>query len=256
MNPFFITDAIGNIKKVYKWYLYQNLRMITLLTLTDIGLWIVYILLPILVFYFVYLIFTNAFRYMGFTKIEAIIIVFISFIFGFQIIIFGINISNIYLFSYENWKVAINMGGAIIPIILSIYLVIKKKIPIKKILIGIFIVTIISYFVTQPVPEKGIIAYFPYWLLPGFFASLASIFLSWKDFNKAAPIAYISGTIGVLIGADFLHIWELLNFEINTQRSAVLGGAVVFDMIFITGIIAVILDGLIMFQQRKKAGIS
>ncbi|KYK33462.1 MAG: hypothetical protein AYK22_06615 [Thermoplasmatales archaeon SG8-52-3] len=230
--------------------------MISLLTLTDIGLWIVYITIPILIFYFIYLIFTNAFRYMGFTTIEAIIIVFISFLFGFEIIISGFNISNIYLFSYEKWNVAINMGGAVIPILLSIYLTIKKKLPLWKILIGISIVTIISYFVTQPVPEKGIIALFPYWLLPGFFASFASIFLSWKNFNKAAPIAYISGTIGVLIGADFLHIWELLNFEINSPRSAVLGGAVVFDMIFITGIIAVILDSLIMYQKRKKPGIS
>jgi uncharacterized membrane protein len=193
---------------------------------------------------------------MGFTTVEAIIIVFISFIFVFDIVIFEFNISNIYLFTYNNWKVAINMGGAVIPILLSIYLTIKKKIPIKKVLIGIGIVTIISYFVTQPVPDKGIVAYFPYWLLPGFFASVSSIFLSWKNFIRAAPLAYISGTIGVLIGADFLHIWELLNYQISTQKTASLGGAVVFDMIFITGIIAVILDGIIMFNKRKKAGIS
>jgi uncharacterized membrane protein len=193
---------------------------------------------------------------MGFTTIEAIIIVFVSLLFGFEIEIFGINISNIYLFSYNNWIVAINMGGAVIPILLSIYLTINKKIPLKKIIIGISIVTVISFFVTQPVADKGIIAYFPYWLLPGFFASFTSIFLSWKNFIKAAPLAYISGTIGVLIGADFLHLWELLNIQVNTSRSAVLGGAVVFDMIFITGIIAVILDGLIMFRKREKAGLT
>jgi len=230
--------------------------MYTLLTLTDIGLWLIYIALPILIFYFIYLIFTRAFRYMGFTTIEAIIIVFISFLFGIDIIVFGFNISNIYLFSYGNWIVAINMGGGVIPILLSIYLTIKKKLPLWKIFIGIGIVTIISFFVTQPVPDKGIVAYFPYWLIPGFFASLASIFLSWKNFIKAAPLAYISGTIGVLIGADFLHIWELLNYQTTSQRNAILGGAVVFDMIFITGIIAVILDGLIMFKKREKAGIS
>ena len=226
--------------------------MFTFLTLTEIGLWLIYILLPILVFYFIYLIFTQAFRYMGFSRLEAIIIVLISLIFFLEIRIFHFNISNIYLFTYDNWIVAINMGGGVIPILLSIYLTIKKKLPLKKILIGIGIVTIVSYLVTQPVPDKGIVAYFPYWLLPGLFASLASIFLSWKNFIKAAPLAYISGTIGVLIGADFLHIWELLNYQITAQRTAVLGGAVVFDMIFITGIIAVILDGLIMFNKSSQ----
>ena len=230
--------------------------MVTLLSITQIGLWLIYILLPILVFYFIYLIFTQAFRYMGFTTIEAIVIVFISLLFVIEIEIYNFNISNIYLFSYGNWNVAINMGGGVIPILLSIYLTIKKKLPLKKLLIGIGIVTVVAFFVTQPVPDKGIVAYFPYWLLPGFFASISSIFLSWKNFIKAAPLAYISGTIGVLIGADFLHIWELLNYQVATQRSAVLGGAVVFDMIFITGIIAVILDGLIMFKKREKAGIS
>lgn len=222
------------------------------ITLNQIGLWILYILLPLLALYIIYLILTRAFRYMGFTSLEAVIIVFVSFLFGFEIIIFGFNISNIYLFSYENWRVGINMGGAIIPILLSIYLTIKKKIPIKKIFIGILIVAIIAFFVTRPVAERGIIASFPYWLLPAFFASIVSVILLWKDFIKAAPLAYISGTIGVLIGADFFHLPELLSYSTEKVTNAVIGGADVFDMIFITGIIAVILDSVIMFRQRPK----
>lgn len=222
------------------------------ITLNQIGLWIIYILLPILALYIIYLILTKAFSYMGFTSLEAVIIVFVSFLFGFEIIIFGFNISNIYLFSYDNWRVGINMGGAIIPILLSFYLTIKKKIPLKKIFIGILIVAIIAFFVTRPVAERGIIASFPYWLLPALFASIVSVILLWKNFIKAAPLAYISGTIGVLIGADFFHLPELLSYSTEKVTNAIIGGADVFDMIFITGIIAVILDGVIMFRQRPK----
>ena len=230
--------------------------MLTLTSLEQIGLWILYITIPLITLYIAYLILTKAFTYMGFTSLEAIIIVFVSFLFGFEIIIFGFNISNIHLFSHGNWRIGINMGGAVIPILLSVYLTIKKKISLKKILIGISIVTIIAFFVTRPVENKGIIASFPYWLLPAFFASLVSVFFSWKTFKKAAPFAYISGTIGVLIGADFFHIWELINIPIDKTTNAVIGGAVVFDMVFITGILAVILDGIIMFHQRSKEGIS
>jgi len=230
--------------------------MFTFYELAKIGLWIIYLLIPIIILYFVYLILTKAFRYMGFSSLEAIFIVFVSFLFGFEIIIFGVNISNIYLFSYGNWRVGINMGGAIIPILLSVYLTIKKKIPFKKILIGILIVTIITFFVSKPVPSTGIISVFPFWLLPAFFSSICSVVLSWNDFIKAAPLAYISGTIGVLIGADFLHLPELLSYNAEKPTNAIIGGAVVFDMIFITGIIAVILDGIIMFRQRKKQDIS
>lgn len=224
-------------------------------SLTQIGLWILYISLPIIALFLAYLILTKAFRYMGFTSLEAIVIVFVSFIFGFEIIILGFNISNIHLFSYENWRLGINMGGAIIPILLSIYLTIKKKIPLKKIAIGIIVVAIISFLVTIPVANKGIVATFPYWLLPAIFASIASVILLWKEFIKAAPLAYISGTIGVLIGADFFHLPQLLGYSIEKATPAIIGGAVVFDMIFITGILAVILDGIIMFRQRSKEGI-
>ena len=230
--------------------------MFAVTELTQIGLWIIYIILPIIALYLVYLVLTKAFKYMGFSSIEAVIIVFVSFLFGFEIIIFGINISNIYLFSYGDWRVGINMGGAVIPILLSLYLTLKKKISLNKIFIGIIIVTIITFFVSKPVATKGIVSTFPYWLLPAFSASICSVILSWKDFIKAAPLAYISGTIGVLIGADFLHLPELLSYSSDKTINAIIGGAVVFDMIFITGILAVILDGIIMFRQRKKHYIS
>ncbi len=230
--------------------------MLVFTNLAQIGLWILYIGIPIIILYLLYLILTKAFKYMGFSSLEAIFIVFISFLFGFEIIIFGFNISNIYLFSYGNWNVGINMGGAIIPILLSTYLTIKKKISLKKIFLGILIVAIITFFISKPVASEGIVTSFPYWLLPAFSSSICSVFLSWKDFIKAAPLAYVSGTIGVLIGADFLHLPELLSYSSDKSINAIIGGAVVFDMIFITGIIAVFLDGIIMFRQREKQVIS
>ncbi len=232
--------------------------MIGIESLTEIGLIILYIALPLLVLYMIYLIFTKAFTYMGFTTLEAILIVFICFILGSGLIddFLPISFSNIYLFSSGNWKVGINMGGAIIPIILSIYLVIKKKLEVYKVIISIVLVSIVTFFVTYPDPSNGIVSQFPKFLLPAIFASLASVVLLWKNFKKAAPLAYISGTLGVLIGADVFRLLDLLAYNINKPTPAVIGGAVVFDMVFITGILAVILDGLIMFNQRRREGIS
>ena len=36
------------------------------------------------------------------------------------------------------------------------------------------------------------------------------------------------------------------------MRTAVIGGASVFDMVFITGILAVFLDGLLIIQKKRK----
>jgi len=216
--------------------------------------YILYIILPILVLYIGYLIVTKAFNDMGFTSFEAIIIVFISFILGAGILdgYTGFSFANIHLITYNNWRIGINTGGAVIPIILSIYLYIKNKLETKKVLVGIMIVAVITYFVTFPDPQKGIVSRFPFWLLPVFFASLASIILLWHDKRKAAPFAYISGTIGVLIGADVFQLFSLLQLELPSAKNAIIGGTDIFDMVFITGILAVIVDGLLIYQEKLK----
>jgi len=227
--------------------------MITASVLTQLSAYVFYILLPLLALYIVYLIITKAFKDMGFTSLEAIIIVFISFFLGYGFLNFGgIEFDNIHLFNYGFWEVGINAGGAIIPIVLSIYLAVKNKLQWRKLLIGVVVVAVITYFVTFPDPQKGIVSIFPLWLLPVLFASIISIVLSWKDKHKAAPLAYISGTIGVLIGADVFHLIQLLEYEISTKTPAVIGGANVFDMVFITGILAVILDGILIYKERTS----
>lgn len=231
------------------------------LNLINIGLWLLYVSLPVIFIYIFYLTLTKAFRYMGFSSSEAVLIVLVSFLFfilellGLSIVIFGFDISNIYLFSYNNWNVGINIGGGIIPIVISIYLYFKKNLDWKKISIAIIVVAIFTYLITYADPTKGIVAKIPLAFVPALIASILSIILLYKDFKKAAPFAYISGTIGVLIGADFFHLYELLNHPIEMTTNAVIGGGIILDMVFITGIIAVIVDGIIMFRQRKNQGI-
>jgi len=213
------------------------------------------ILLPILVLYIVYLIITKAFNDMGFSSLEALIIVFMSFLFGSGIIdeYMGISFSNIPLFRYHtNWIVGINVGGAVIPILLSIYLILMNRLKPVMVLLGIGIVALVTFFVTYPDPEKGIVSMFPYWILPIVVASFVSVIVSWRGKKKAAPFAYTIGTLGVLIGADGFHLMSLLQHETETTRIAVIGGASVFDMVFITGILAVIVDGLLIIQQKRK----
>ena len=223
--------------------------------LSQIAGYLFVILLPVLALYIVYLIITKSFRDMGFSSLEAIIIVFVSFLLGAGFIdgYVGVSFSNLPLFTYHKyWMVGINVGGAVIPVLLSIYLSLKNNLKPIRVFLGIGIVTLVTYFVTYPDPEKGIVSTFPLWLLPIVIASLVSIVFFWKEKRKAAPLAYIIGTLGVLIGADCLHLISLLENEVQSTRNAVIGGASVFDMVFITGILAVFLDGLLIFQQKRK----
>ena len=58
------------------------------------------------------------------------------------------------------------------------------------------------------------------------------------DPEHAAHLAYISGVLGVLIGADMLRLNTIA--ALGTPVAAI-GGAGTFDGIFLTGIIAALL---------------
>lgn len=213
------------------------------------------ILLPILVLYLIYLIVTKAFKEIGFSPLEAIVIIFFCFLLGSGLIdeYAGISFSNIPLFQYrDSWIVGINIGGAVIPMLLSLYLVFKNSLKPFKVLIGIGLISVVTFFVTYPDPEKGIVSAFPFWLLPIIFTSVFSIVLCWSEKNKAAPLAYTIGTFGVLLGADGFHLIRLLQYEVQPVRYAVIGGAHVFDMVFITGILALFLNGILIVQRKRE----
>jgi uncharacterized membrane protein len=139
--------------------------------------------------------------------------------------------------TYENTVLAINFGGAIIPILISflvfLSLIIHHQFSlIVKSLIGVLIVSLISYHFARPV--KGVGIALPA-LLPPLLAALTAIFIAPE---YPVPVAYISGTLGTLIGADLMHLKDI---EKLGAPVASIGGAGTFDGIFLSGIIAVLL---------------
>lgn len=128
--------------------------------------------------------------------------------------------------------VSINVGGALIPVGFSLYLLSIKPIPVMDVLLAIGIVTALSYFVSRPI--KGLGIGMPMLLAP-LAAALSAVIIN-PEFS--APLAYICGTLGVLIGADLLHLKDI---KMLATPVASIGGAGTFDGIFFTGIIAVLL---------------
>jgi uncharacterized membrane protein len=111
----------------------------------------------------------------------------------------------------------------------------KNKIWIEGIL-ATAIMTVVCYAVATPVRGAGIaIPIF----IPPLVACAASCIIS---LGHAAPLAYVSGSLGTLIGADLLNLPSLRSLGAPV---ASIGGAGTFDGIFLTGIIAVLLASLV-----------
>lgn len=128
--------------------------------------------------------------------------------------------------------IAMNVGGCMVPIIFSLFLMLNNPLPLLDVLLAITIVSAISYFSSRPIPGLGI--GMPFLIAPLMAAAVALLI----NPELSPPLAYIGGTLGVLIGADLLRLKDIR--RMGTPLAAI-GGAGTFDGIFITGIVAVIL---------------
>ncbi len=128
---------------------------------------------------------------------------------------------------------AVNVGGAVIPVALCLYLLTQMDFGLYlPLLVGG--VTLVVNRLARPIKGLGIAV--P-GLIPPLVAVLGAYLLSPPELR--APSAYIASTMGILIGADLLRLGEISRLGAPV---ASIGGAGTFDAIFLSGIIAVMLS--------------
>ena len=137
----------------------------------------------------------------------------------------------------EAHGIAINLGGAVIPVLLSLYflyLTWQAGFSLRPILITTILMIAVSKVLARVIPGRGISI--PA-LIPRIFSAIfAMMFAS----QLAAPCAFISGVLGTLIGADILNLRKVQKYG----GFASIGGAGVFDGIFLVGMVSVLLTGI------------
>ena len=130
----------------------------------------------------------------------------------------------------SHWKgtvVAVNVGGAVIPTLMSIYLLINRDLWVKG-LLATAIVALVIHWMAEPIPGLGIAV--PVFM-PVVVTAIVAVILSRQD---SAPLAYIAGSLGAPVAS--------------------IGGAGTFDGIFLTGILAVLLASLYARPRAALAG--
>jgi uncharacterized membrane protein len=138
------------------------------------------------------------------------------------------------LVDWPGTVIAVNVGGAVIPTLLSIHLLAKNQVWGPG-LLATGCVALICHHLATPVPGVGIAV--PFWA-PPLSAAVVALIISRR---AAAPLAYCGGSLGTLIGADLLNLDKIEGLRAPV---ASIGGAGTFDSIFLTGIIAVLIASL------------
>jgi len=145
--------------------------------------------------------------------------------------------------AFPGTVLAINVGGAVIPTLMSTYLVLRYQLWLKA-AIAIAVIGIVIHVMATPVHGVGI-------AVPVFGPVVITAILAFLLSREyAAPLAYIGGSMGTLIGADLLNLDKINGLG---APIASIGGAGTFDGIFLTGILAVLLAGIASPQRPRPA---
>lgn len=128
--------------------------------------------------------------------------------------------------------IAVNVGGAVTPVAFSLYLLFHNPLDPLQVIGVVSVVTVVAYLSSDSIRGVGI-------AIPIFVAPISAAMISLMvNQEMSAPLAYIGGTLGVLIGADLLKLSAIR--RLGTPFASI-GGAGTFDGIFLAGMLAVLL---------------
>lgn len=161
-----------------------------------------------------------------------------------EITYFGMHYVVPLLVDWPGTVIAVNVGGALIPTIMSLYLLMRYGLFLKG-LIAVLCVAGVCYSLAEPIQGLGI-------ALPIFVPVAATgIVALMLSRERAAPLAYIAGSLGTLIGADILNLDKISG--LGTPMASI-GGAGTFDGIFLNAVLAVLIASIpALFSRRHTA---
>lgn len=134
----------------------------------------------------------------------------------------------------DQTTVVINIGSGLLPLGFSIYSVMRGTIGPMQLWIASFLVAGVVQFFRLPLSVGPMVR--PFVVI----APLVASVLGWAlSANDQAPLAFVSGFVGILVGSDLLHVHDLNHIG---KAQIVIGGDASFDAVFLNELFAMVLS--------------
>lgn len=147
---------------------------------------------------------------------------------------------------------AANLAGCLIPCGIGAKILIQRgRAPFAEAMFLLGVGVLISYFSSHVDPARGVLLQYR---LPAVLVGLLAAALLYREPEAAGAAGFAAGALGVLIGADVLHLEELAT-SAGSGR-VILGGAGLLDGILLVAFLAAGIAAIIAFGLNFALSIS
>lgn len=144
------------------------------------------------------------------------------------------------LFQMERGMLAVNVAGFVVPFVITAKVLIERRAPALQTLACTVVVAVVAFVASYPVAGRGVLLHYQ---APAIAACAVTFAVVRTRFDRAGPVAFASGAMGVVVGADVAHLGALL--DSGPVSRVVVGGAGVLDGIFLVAVIGLLLVALV-----------
>ena len=145
-------------------------------------------------------------------------------------------------------KLSINVGGALLPAMLAIWLIFKADETAERVraIFSMIAVAAAVYIGARYLPNEQE----PMFLDPKFIYGITAGLIAYLA-GRSRRSAFIGGVLGIVL-SDFIHMVTIIRLGIPGTTD--IGGAGAFDVVIITGIVAVMTAELVGETREKMQG--
>ncbi|MEA3198759.1 MAG: hypothetical protein QOE90_187 [Thermoplasmata archaeon] len=130
-------------------------------------------------------------------------------------------------------SLAANLAGCVVPCAVGAKILVERRLPGAEAVVVVGLGVLVSFAASRVVPDRGILLQYR---VPALVIGVASAALLHKRAEAAGAAAFAGGGLGVVFGADLMHLRSLA--DSGGAGRIILGGAGLLDGIYLVALLS------------------
>ncbi|GEM_PF-1938729 len=145
---------------------------------------------------------------------------------------------------------AANLAGCVVPVAVGVKVLVDRRLPGAEAVVVVGIGVLVAFASSRVVPDRGILLQYR---LPALVVGVVAAGLLHRRPEAAGAAAFAGGGVGVLLGADVMHLRALA--DAGGAGRIILGGAGLLDGIYLVALLSALVAEAVAALLRAVVGV-